>query len=45
MAQAGARAGLGLGAVTCLVAAALGVLAIRRLGSGPVRAMFAAGSR
>jgi MFS family permease len=45
MAQAGARAGLGLGAVTCLVAAALGVLAIRRLGSGAVRAMFAAGSR
>jgi MFS family permease len=45
MAQAGARAGLGLGAVTCLATALLALVALRRLGSGPVRAMFAAGSR
>nr|WP_228430979.1 MFS transporter [Baekduia soli] len=32
MAAAGARAGLGLGAVTCLVVAALGALTVRRLG-------------
>ncbi len=30
MAQAGARAGLGVGAITCLLVAALGVLAMRR---------------
>ena len=30
MAQAGARAGLGLGAITCLLVAALGLLALRR---------------
>lgn len=34
MAAAGARAGLGLGAVTCLLVALLGVLAIRRLTAG-----------
>ncbi len=31
MAMAGARAGLGLGAVTCIVVACLGVLAVRRV--------------
>ncbi|MGA2164647.1 MAG: MFS transporter, partial [Solirubrobacteraceae bacterium] len=31
MAQLGARAGLGLGAITCLVAAAMGLLVLRRL--------------
>lgn len=30
MAQLGARAGLGLGAITCLVAAAMGLLVLRR---------------
>jgi MFS family permease len=30
MAQAGARAGLGMGALTCLVVAALGAVALRR---------------
>jgi MFS family permease len=34
MAQAGARAGLGLGGVTCLVVAGLGLLALRRLHPG-----------
>ena len=34
MAQAGARAGLGLGGVTCLVVAALGLMALRRLNPG-----------
>ena len=34
MAAAGARAGLGLGAVTCLLVALLGALAIRRLAAG-----------
>jgi MFS family permease len=38
MAAAGARAGLGLGAATCLVAAALGLLALRRLNPGGLRA-------
>jgi MFS family permease len=45
MAQAGARAGLGLGAVTCLLTALLGLLALRRLTSGSVRASFAASVR
>jgi hypothetical protein len=45
MAQAGARAGLGLGGVTCLLTALLGLLALRRLTSGSVRATFAASTR
>jgi MFS family permease len=45
MAQAGARAGLGLGGVTCLLTALLGLLALRRLTSGSVRATFAASAR
>jgi MFS family permease len=42
MAAAGARAGLGIGAVTCLVVAALGGLALHRLGARPLRAATAA---
>ncbi len=34
MAQAGARAGLGLGGITCLLVALLGLLAVRRLRTG-----------
>jgi MFS family permease len=34
MAQAGARAGLGLGAITCLFAALMGLLVLRRLAPG-----------
>jgi MFS family permease len=45
MAQAGARAGLGLGGVTCLLTALLGLLALRRLTPGSVRATFAASAR
>ncbi|HEV3047537.1 MAG TPA: MFS transporter [Solirubrobacteraceae bacterium] len=45
MAAAGARAGLGLGGVTCLVTALLGLLVLRRLTPGSLRASFAAGSR
>jgi MFS family permease len=45
MAQAGARAGLGLGGVTCLLTALLGLLALRHLTSGSVRATFAASAR
>ncbi len=47
MAQAGARAGLGLGGVTCLLTAGLGLLALRRLapGAGSLRARFAASAR
>jgi MFS family permease len=45
MAQAGARAGLGLGGVTCLLTALLGLLALRRLTPGSVRATFAASTR
>jgi MFS family permease len=45
MAQAGARAGLGLGGITCLLTALLGLLALRRLTAGPVRATFAASAR
>jgi MFS family permease len=45
MAQAGARAGLGLGGITCLVTALLGLLALRRLTSGGFRATFAASAR
>jgi MFS family permease len=45
MALAGARAGLGLGAVTCLVVAVVGLLALRRLTPGAPPAAFAAGAR
>jgi MFS family permease len=45
MAQAGARAGLGLGGITCLLTALLGLLALRRLTPGSVRATFAASAR
>jgi MFS family permease len=45
MAQAGARAGLGLGGVTCLLTALLGLLVLRRLAPGAIRATFAAGAR
>jgi MFS family permease len=45
MAQAGARAGLGLGAVTCMLTALLGLLALRRLTPGSIRATFAASAR
>jgi MFS family permease len=45
MAQAGARAGLGLGGITCLVTALLGLLVLRRLTSGGFRATFAASAR
>ncbi len=45
MAQAGARAGLGLGAATCLLTALLGLLALRRLTSGSPRASLAASAR
>jgi MFS family permease len=41
MAQAGARAGLGLGAVSCLAVAILGLLALRRLTPGSIRPLFA----
>jgi MFS family permease len=37
MAQAGARAGLGLGGITCLLVALLGLLAVRRLRTGTPR--------
>jgi MFS family permease len=37
MAQAGARAGLGVGGVTCLIVAVFGLLAIRRLTPGSIR--------
>jgi predicted MFS family arabinose efflux permease len=45
MAQAGARAGLGVGGVTCLVVAILGLLALRRLTPDAVRATFATSTR
>lgn len=45
MAQAGARAGLGVGGVSCLLVAMLGLMALRRLTPGAVRATFAAGAR
>jgi MFS family permease len=41
MAQAGARAGLGVGGVACLLVAALGVLALRRISGRPLRAALA----
>jgi MFS family permease len=40
MAQAGARAGLGVGAVTCLLVALLGLLALRRLTPGSIWPLF-----
>jgi MFS family permease len=45
MAQAGARAGLGLGAVSCLVVAIVGLLALRRLTAGAVQAKLATDTR
>ena len=45
MAQAGARAGLGLGGATCLLVALMGLLVLRRLTPGSVRTAFAAGAR
>jgi MFS family permease len=45
MAAAGARAGLGVGGVSCLAVALLGLLALRRLTPGSVRATFAASAR
>jgi MFS family permease len=44
MANAGARAGLGLGAVSCLAVALLGLLALRRLTPGPLRPLLATGT-
>ncbi|HMH46539.1 MAG TPA: MFS transporter [Solirubrobacteraceae bacterium] len=41
MANAGARAGLGLGALSCLAVALLGLLALRRLTPGPLRPLLA----
>jgi MFS family permease len=43
MADAGARAGLGVGGVTCLVVALLGLLALRRLTPGSVQSRLATG--
>jgi MFS family permease len=45
MAAAGARAGLGLGGVSCLLVALLGLLALRRLHPGSVRSKLALGAR
>jgi MFS family permease len=45
MAAAGARAGLGLGGITCLLTALLGLFVLRRLTPGSLRASFATGSR
>jgi len=46
MAALGARAGLGLGGITCLLAALLGLLVLRRLSPGSLRAsLFAANAR
>jgi len=45
MASAGARAGLGVGGVACLLVAALGLVALRRITSGPLRAAFALSPR
>lgn len=44
MAMAGARAGLGLGGLTCLAVALLGLLALRRLTPGAMAAQSAAGA-
>jgi MFS family permease len=45
MAQAGARAGLGVGGVACLLVAAVGLVALRRITGGPLRAAFALSPR
>jgi MFS family permease len=45
MAQEGARAGLGLGAVSCLVVAIVGLLALRRLTAGALQAKLATDTR
>jgi MFS family permease len=45
IAAAGARAGLGVGGLACLLVAALGLLALRRISTGPLRAHFAVSSR
>jgi MFS family permease len=45
IAQAGARAGLGLGGIACLFVATLGIVAVRRLTGGGLRASFALGAR
>ena len=45
MAEAGARAGLGLGGVSCLVVALLGLVAMRRVAPGAVSAKLAAHTR
>jgi MFS family permease len=45
IAQAGARAGLGIGGVTCLVVALGGLLALRRLTPGSIKPLFATGAR
>jgi MFS family permease len=45
MAQAGARAGLGLGGVTCLLVAALGLLALRRMRPGAIAMPWATAAR
>jgi MFS family permease len=44
MAAAGARAGLGVGGLSCLLVAALGLLALRRLSAGSLRGNLAVGS-
>jgi MFS family permease len=43
MAELGARAGLGVGGVTCFVVALLGFVALRRLRPGPLNRTLAAG--
>jgi MFS family permease len=45
MAQAGARAGLGLGGITCLVVAVLGLVALRRMAPGSFGGALATGAR
>jgi MFS family permease len=45
IAQAGARAGLGVGGVACLLVATLGLVAVRRLTGAGLRAGFAVGAR
>ncbi len=45
MAEFGARAGLGVGGVTCLLVALLGVAALRRLTTGSLRAHYATSAR
>jgi MFS family permease len=45
MASAGARAGLGIGGITCLLVALLGLFALRRLAPGAPRRPLATGAR